>query len=113
MRLQIFDSNGTELKVGDKALMQQRTNEKLAFYATIQIIDGQLYPFNKFSYDRIIKVDKIPSDCSYSPADIESGQPEYWMHPATELYLIENERLEKWRMDIVFFEHNNFFKVTQ
>lgn len=111
MKLQIFDSNGTELKVGDKVKLQEQRNGMLTFYTTIQVIDGQIFPLNKFCFDRMIKVDKIPTDCKYAQPDIERNFPEYWMHPKMELELIEKDRLDKWRMEICSFEHNSFFRV--
>lgn len=109
MKLTIFDSEGTPLKVGDILKLQEKRNGTLTFYSTVQIIDGQLYPFNKFCFDRAIKVDSIPEDCKKTEA--KEDLPEFWMHPKTELYLIEQGKMERWRMDNLMFENNKFFRV--
>lgn len=111
MKIKIFDSNGIELTIGDKVKLQKQRNGKLTFYTTIQIIDGQIFPFNRFCFDRMIKVDVIPAGCKYKGADIETNSPEYWMHPDTELELIDKKKLDKWIMDVCSFEHNVFFEV--
>ena len=81
MKLQIFDSKGVELKIGDKVKIQSKRYANLTFYATVQVINGQLFPFKTFSFDRITKVDQIPPDCRYKPCSVSDNAPEYWMHP--------------------------------
>lgn len=111
MEIKIFDSEGTELQPGDLLQLQDKRNGTLTFYATLQVIDGQVFPFNTFSFDRAIKVIGLPAECKHCEA--KDGKPEYWMHPQVELALIEEERLDKWRMDTLMFEHNKFFKVVE
>lgn len=112
MKLEIFDSIGTKLEINDLVKIQHERNGTLTFYTRVQIINGQIYPINKFSFDRIIKVDSIPTDCKYCQANIENNFPEYWMHPAQELELIEKKRLDTWRMNVLSFENNHFMKVS-
>jgi len=110
MKLQIFDTEGTELLINDLVQIQSKRNNTLTFYAKVQIINGQLYPFNMFSYDRIIKVKEIPQDCKH--VEEKNGLTEYWMNPKIELKEIEEGRRDKWRMDNLTFENNQFYKVT-
>ena len=109
MQLQIFDSNGKQLSVGDLVMLQERRNGGLTFYTSVQLIDGQLSPFNKFCFDRAFFIDKIPADCRHTPAT--KDMPEYWMKNDLEAHLASEGRLEKWRMDVVTFQMNEFFKV--
>lgn len=111
MTIEVYDSEGTLLKVGDKVKIQEKRNNGLTFYTTVQVINGQLFPFNKFCFDRIVKVDLIPEGCSHSPQNIENSFPEYWMHPNEELHLVEADRLSSWRDHALRFEYNPFFKV--
>ena len=67
MKLKIFDTNGTELNIGDLVQIQEKRNDGLTFYSRVQVLNGQLYPFNKFAYDRIFKIDEIPADLEYLP----------------------------------------------
>lgn len=110
MKLQIFDSIGIELFINDLVQIQSKRNGTLTFYAKVEIINGQLYPFNMFAYDRIVKVDKIPEDCKH--AEAKNGLTEYWMNPRIELKEIEEGRRDEWRMNVLTFENNNFYKVT-
>jgi len=109
MRLTIFDSEGTPLKVGDLVMIQEKRNDGLTFFSRIAIKCGRISPLDKFAFDRIVKIDKIPDECRHVTETDET--PEYWMHPNTELRLINDDRLEKWKMDRLFFEHNAFYKV--
>lgn len=111
LKLKIFDSDGNQINIGDKLLIQSKRNDTLTFYATAQLINGQIFPFDQFVYDRIIKVDEIPTDCKYVPAKIEQGFPEYWMNPNVELHLIEKGKLDKWRLDTGVFNMNKFYKI--
>ena len=111
MKLQIFDTNNTELKIGDLVKIQHERNNTLTFYTRVQIIKGQIFPFNNFVFDRIIKIDSIPDDCKHAPA--KNNFPEYWMHPKQELILIEEKRLDKWKWDSLMFEHNSFYQVSE
>ena len=111
MKLQIFDSNSHEVQINDLVKIQHERNNTLTFYTRVQIIDGQIYPFNKFTFDRIIKVNSIPDGCNHAPA--KNDFPEYWMHPKTELHLIEEKMLERWKWDALLFERNLFYKVSE
>lgn len=113
LTIEIKDSLGNILSIGDKVMLQEKRNGNLTFYTTIQVVNGQLYPINKFCFDRIVKVDSIPEDARYAPAKAEENMPEYWMHPNIELYLIEENKLNKWRLDVLLFEHNNFITVKE
>ena len=110
MNIQIFDAVGVELQTGDTVMIQEKRNEGLTFYAKVQLLDGALWPFNKFAYDRIVKVDTLPADVKHIPA--KEKTPEYWMHPRTELHMIEKNALDKWRLDVLTFENNNFYKLS-
>lgn len=110
MKLQIFDALGIELFINDLVQIQSKRNNTLTFYAKVQIINGQLYPFNMFSYDRIVKVEKVPQDCKH--IEEKNGLTEYWMNPKIELKEIEEGRRDAWRMNILTFENNKFYKVT-
>jgi hypothetical protein len=112
MKLEIFDSIGTKLEINDLVKIQHERNGTLTFYTRVQIINGQIYPINKFSFDRIIKVDSIPTDCKYCQPNIENNFPEYWMHPSQELQLIKEKRLDTWRMNVLSFEYNHFMRVS-
>lgn len=111
MKLKIFDTNGTELNIGDLVQIQEKRNDGLTFYSRVQVLNGQLYPFNKFAYDRIFKIDEIPSECKHCQANEKENTPEYWMKKEVEVKLVEEGRLEKWRMDSVIFERNTFYEV--
>ncbi len=111
MKIRIFDTNGTELKIGDLVQIQDKRNDGLTFYSTVQIINGQIYPFNKFVYDRIIKIDEIPSECNHCKANEKENSPEYWIKKNVEVKIIEEGRLDKWRMDCVLFDRNSFYEV--
>lgn len=111
MKLQIFDSNGTELNINDLLMIQDKRNDGLTFYTRLQVINGALYPLDKFCFDRIIKINELPGDCRHIPA--KGTDPEYWMTPRAEIYLIESGKLEKWKHDSLFFESNSFYKVTE
>lgn len=113
MEIKIFDSLNNELKPGDKVMLQAERNGTLTFYTTIQIINNQIFPLNKFYFDRMIKVDSIPNDCKYAPAKTENNFPEYWMHPKIELMLIKENRLNKWKHDVLYFENNSFYKIFE
>lgn len=112
MKLEIFDSVGVKLNVNDLVKIQHKRNGTLTFYTRVQIINGQIYPINKFSFDRIIKVDSIPDGCIHCKPNAERNFPEYWMTPNQELQLIKEEQLDKWNMYLVSFENNTFMKVT-
>lgn len=113
MKIKIFDSIGNELNIGDLVQLQEERNGTLTFYTRIQVINGSLFPINKFCFDRMIKVDSIPSDCNHCEAKPENNFPEYWMHPKTELYLIENNHLNQWKMDKLMFDENLFMKIEE
>lgn len=102
IELQIFDSAGVELKVGDLVLLQN--NSHLTFYTRVQIRDGSLYPFCSFAFDRCFKVKEIPVGNVHHPEP-----PEYWVHPNVERAYIEKGG--EWAMDVAMFEHNKFYKV--
>lgn len=110
MKLQIFDTEGTELFINDLVKIQSKRNGTLTFYAKVEIINGQLYPFNMFSYDRILKVAEVPQDCKYVEA--KNGLTAYWMNPRIELKEIEEGRRDAWRMNVLTFENNKFYKVS-
>jgi hypothetical protein len=112
MKLKIFDTNREELNIGDIVQVQEKRNCGLTFYTRVQIINGQLYPFNRFAYDRVFKVDEVPSDCKHCQANEKENMPEYWMRNEVEVKLVEEGRLEKWRMDSVFFDRNSFYEVA-
>ena len=112
MKLKIFDTNRAELNIGDIVQVQEKRNDGLTFYTRVQIINGQLYPFNRFAYDRVFKVDEVPSDCKHCQANEKENMPEYWMRNEVEVKLVEEGRLEKWRMDSVFFDRNSFYEVA-
>ena len=109
MELQIFDTNGIELNVGDLVAIQQQRNNNLTFYSRVQIIDGQLYPFNKFCYDRIVKIDQVPEGCTH--AQQKGNFPEYWINKKQELIMIDEGKLEKWILDSIVFDRSSFFRV--
>lgn len=108
MKARIFDSKGVELKVGDLVMIQQERNGNLAFFATVQVLNGRLFPMCNFSYDRIIKVEKLPEGIKRVERDVVRGFPNYWMHPNVELRMIESEELDKWRMDALHIERSRF-----
>lgn len=111
MKVQIFDSLGFEVKLGDLVQIQERRNGNLTFYSRVQIINGQLHPFFNFVYDRVVKVSQVPEDCKYSPA--KDKMPEYWMHPNQELALIKEGDFNKWLMNALLYENNDFIKITE
>lgn len=110
MKLQIFDTEGAELFINDLVQIQSKRNGTLTFYAKVQIINNQLYPFNMFSYDRIVKIKEVPQDCKH--VEKKDGLTEYWMHPKTELIEIEEGRRDTWRMNNLTFDNNKFYKVS-
>lgn len=111
MKLKIFDTNGLELNIGSFVEIQHSgNNDGLTFYTSVQVIEGQLYPFNKFRHDRILKINEIPSDCIHCLA--KGNLPEYWIKRNVELKLIEEKRLEKWKIDSLSFERNSFYEVS-
>lgn len=120
MKLTILDSTGAQVNIGDLVQLQSKSNlhhgdktKGLTFWTRVKLIDGVIYPFNRgFSFDRIIKVDEIPEGEIHHAAE-NGDMPEYWMNPKTEMYLIENNILDRWRMDVLMFEYNNFFKVEE
>lgn len=110
--IKIKDSTGTQLNIGDTVMLQHKRNENLTFYTTIQVKDGQIYPINKFCFDRMIKVDSIPEDCKHAPATDTIA--EYWINTKTELYLIDSNQLGKWLCNYIAFERlNDFFEVIE
>lgn len=111
IKIKIFDSEGTPVNIGDVLKIQHRSNVGLTFYAKAQIFNGGIFPFNFFAFDRIIKVENVPIECKHITG--KEKAPEYWMHPKTELYILENEGLEKWKLDVFMFERSSFFECYQ
>lgn len=109
MNIDFFDSIGQKLNLGDLLKVQTKMNLGLTFYVKLQFSNGNLVPLSKFAFDRIIKIDKLPEDA------IECSTKDfiYWMHPKTEIYLIDHNILEKWKMDTLYFEHNSFYKISE
>lgn len=111
MKLRVFDSTNQELQLNDLVMIQDKRNGGLTFYSRVQLINKTLFPFNKFAFDRIVKIDAIPKGCKHVEA--KNGMPEYWMNPKAELYLIETNQLEKWRMNVLMFERNSFIQIEE
>ena len=92
MKLKIFDSNKKELQLNDLVIIQDKRNDDLTFIAKVQIINGQIFPFNKFSFDRILFCENIPENYKY--AEKTDLMPEYWINPKIELKLDQLEAFE-------------------
>jgi len=119
MKVTLLDSEGTELQIGDLLQLQHKSNgymggttHGLTFYTRLQFIGDILYPLlNGFHFDRIIKVDTLPDIEDLKHCEAKNGQPEYWMHPKVEMHLIEEGKLDKWKMDNLMFSYNSFIKL--
>lgn len=109
MNIKIFDFNGVELKVGD--LVKVKTKSNYDFYTTIQVINGQLYPFNKFAYDIVLKADSLPVD--FLHIEKTDKMPEYWISKTLKEKLEKENRIDKWRLDCVVFNNNSFYFITE
>lgn len=110
MTIKIFDTAGNELKLGDFVQIQERRNDTLTFFCRVEIVNDKLWPLDAFCFDRIFKIDSVPSDAKHSEA--EGSTPEYWMHPEVELKLIEEGRHQDWRNDVMYFSTNPFYKIS-
>ncbi len=121
MKVTLLDSEGAELQIGDLLLLQHKSNGYmgsktvgLTFYTRLQFIGDKLYPLlDGFHFDRIIKIDSLPDISDLKHAEAKDGFPEYWMHPRAEMYLIEEGKLDKWKMDVLIMSYNNFIKLSE
>lgn len=117
MEVEIFDSRGVKLQVGDMLCMQDKWHgqEGLTFFAKLEIDkDGSLFPFNKFAFERITKVDIIPSDAKHCVGNKDTR--EYWISPLFELFLVNENELEKWktnRLGMRLLHENGFLKFVK
>lgn len=113
LTIEIYDSAGTTINPGDLLMIQneRRADTCLTFYTRLRIIDGQIYPFNKFGFAAIFKVYSVPSGCTHVKETPDF--PEHWIHHRSERMLVDEGRLEKWRMDLYMFDRNSFFKVIE
>jgi hypothetical protein len=111
MKIQIFDSLGNELQIGDMVMLQDYRNYNLTFYTKIQVQNGRLYPLHFFCFNRIILVESIPNNCSYVAA--KDNTPEYWIDRETALKQINEQQLKQWITDYVLFQNNNFIKIIE
>jgi hypothetical protein len=121
MKVTLLDSEGTELQLGDLLLLQHKSNgymgsttHGLTFYTRLQFIGDKLYPlFNGFHFDRIIKIDSLPDIPELRHSEAKDEFPEFWMYPKAEMYLIQEEKLDKWRMDNLMMSNNSFIKLSE
>ncbi len=121
MKITLLDSEGTELQLGDLLLLQHKSNGNLymgdkryglTFYTRLQFIGDKLYPlFNGFNFDRVVKIDSLPDIDDLRHAEAKNDIPEYWMHPKAEMHLIEEGKLDKWKMDNLMMSYNSFIKL--
>ena len=119
MKVTLLDSEGTELKIGDLLLLQHKSNgymgsqtHGLTFYTRLQFIGDKLYPlFNGFHFDRVVRIDSLPEIEDLRQKKKKNDFPEFWMHPKAEMHLIEEGKLDKWKMDNLMFSHNSFIKL--
>jgi len=111
MKIEIFDSLGNQLYIGNLVKIQHQYNGTLTFFARVEIVNGQIFPICNFMYDRIFKVDRIPENCNHVEA--RGNMPEYWVNRNVEIQLINDDLLDKWRMDALCVEHNSFIRVTE
>lgn len=119
MKVTLLDSEGTELQIGDLLMLQHKSNgymggstHGLTFYTRLQFIGDKLYPlFNGFYFDRVVKIDTLPESDELKYAEAKSDTPEYWMHPKIEMHLIEEGKLDKWKMDNLMMSYNSFIKL--
>lgn len=79
MKLQIFDSEGNEVKINDLVLIRSKRSPALGFYARVKVFRGRVFPFSNFAFDNIVKINEVPAD-AYHSAETDDF-PEYWISP--------------------------------
>lgn len=110
INVRILDSIKQETNLWDIVQIQDKDNYRITFYAKVSILNGSIYPFNRFKFDRIIKVNSIPNGSNHCPASKNKNHPEYWINRDVELYIVDNLSLEKWRIDTLMIVHNSFMQ---
>ena len=112
IKIQLYDSNGTEVNPGDLLRIQPHSmgfGKPLTFYARLQVFNGFIYPFSLFAYNTIVKADQLPEDVSHVQAT--DRHPEYWANKERLEKLEDEGYAEKWRMNTLIFEPSNFYKA--
>lgn len=113
MELHLFDTIGNEIKLGDMLKIGRNLRSgdtPLSFYARCQVVNNQLYPFNKFSFDWIVKVEDVPEGCVHCSE--KQDFPEYWIDKKQYNNLVKND-LQDWFLDQIRFTDSLFFKVSE
>ena len=109
MRLRIYGSDGVELNIGDTVRVSNSRN-RTEFYTTVVLHDGRIYPFYCFSYDRVERVEGVPTDA------IPCNNPDGYPAPMWAVHKEdpdERERMHTWMFEAMDMgeQRGRFYRI--